>query len=452
MQQLTARLLNGVVDSLDIRVYKDADISSEFGYFINSMREYIEDWEYGNDDLIIYIADLPFKILPRGSFPYEFVLVNESVCDIRVWNPDKWGSRACEQTGQLYLNFRSLFLQRGGLEAANFIKDDICDFIFGSRNSSDQFERISRLDLAADLELNRELSFSDLDSFVYRARKIEVNDSILSQDIETFMQNAPKYEGNDAAFYESVSNYLKIYLKQVSEDLARQESSDVRRVIMNNKKIQSLYFGRFGSKLYARIYNKPAESIMHGKLYMLKKFHESGWDGKKPVYRVEFSVSGDFLKEFRVDDIKDCRDFKEIENYISSLWKYLTSEWLTHRIVDENDIKNTQRWKFSAFWLAVCGAWDDLGALYRRDCEQTVQVDDQHLYRIIRGCAVSIASRLVARDDIDARTAIYDAIGLMLADNKILDDIYTKSLSHGFDDASLSAAVRSGVMRRGNGS
>jgi len=119
-------------------------------------------------------------------------------------------------------------------------------------------------------------------------------------------------------------------------DLGLREASD---------EFNGLQFGkRTSGTISARLYDKTIESAKTGSLYW-KDIWGENFDPEQSVLRVEFEVARDALRQFgvnRPDDVLDAT---------GSLWVYLTTQWLTHRMVT-ND-QNKSRRPTSPEWLGV---------------------------------------------------------------------------------------------------
>ena len=113
------RVLNVVVDSLDVRLFRRASPSWLLARHVPIWRNIVENFEFGDSPTYVQLENLgTFRLKIGGRQPYEFVLINPQICDIRIWNPERWSSKSAAQTGQIYVSFRSVFLQKYGIESA----------------------------------------------------------------------------------------------------------------------------------------------------------------------------------------------------------------------------------------------------------------------------------------------------------------------------------------------
>lgn len=287
-------ILNTIIDSLHLRVCRIASPSDWLLQHYLAWRAYQKTAEFGADPLLIDIPGVgAFSLKFSGHRPYEFVLINPEICDIRIWNPDKWSSAVQGQTGQLYIDFRSRFLQLAGLPAVYSVLEALHKAFFGTWAYG--WVRVSRADLSADLQLDRNFGWTDLEQFVSRARRREImagdQPDLLDQARE-ILAAAPTDNKGGATYTLSNSDFQT--LQKLVDSFGSTEDAHLYRVV-HDRNPQTLYFGSFGGALYARVYDKLASLSKQGKEYMKEIWGAAGWDGESPVWRFEFSLSGDFL-------------------------------------------------------------------------------------------------------------------------------------------------------------
>jgi len=125
-----------------------------------------------------------------------------------------------------------------------------------------------------------------------------------------------------------------------------------------------------GNPLLCRIYNKTMEIKKSGKVWFYELWKSKGWDGQKPVWRVEFQMRRELLKEFGINSVEDIF-FKE-----EQAWVYLTWEWLTIRSCSG---ENVSRWKVKRKWKIVQNAVSnkDVSPLVRE------KVKEGNIYRLM---------------------------------------------------------------------
>jgi hypothetical protein len=450
------QIVNAVIDSLDLRVLRFAFPSPWLVAQIPTWRDYHQNSEPGSDPLIIELPGLgSFRLKATKSRPYEFVLINPEVADIRIWNPDKWPTAIAGATGQFYVSFRSKFLQYQSTKGVSaFLQAMEALFCVSWPESGPGWERVSRADLAADLQMTRGYEWTDLDRFVSRARWKDINtDSIsLSEQIKEVLSSPPMSNKGGATY--NVSGELLLKAAQAL-DSGGFEDGYLYRVVAK-REVQTVYFGRFGSPLYARLYDKRASLKNQGKEYMEDIWRAAGWDGESPVWRHEFSLSGDFLRALanvQTGEIEDVRAFELFLLTIPRIWRYLTTDWLRFT---EDIPGDTNPWRspVADSWAVLQMAFASPLSIVR--ARPPRQPQEEQLRAQMLGVALTLAAKR-ARSNTDPRAyesiardffewvdspGFYDA----LADRRRLlgvDD---------FTDTSLSALYRAERMAEGLGS
>lgn len=99
-----------------------------------------------------------------------------------------------------------------------------------------------------------------------------------------------------------------------------------------------------GGPILARIYNKSLEIKKSQKLWFQDIWRENGWIETKDVWRVEFQIRREALKEFFIHFVNDLFQHED------QLWAYLTREWLS---IKQPTKDNVSRWKLKRKWKIV---------------------------------------------------------------------------------------------------
>lgn len=446
------RILNIVVDSLYLRIYHLSQPSHLLLTQVPLWRQYLLDYERGDSPYFLEIPELgTFRLKVGGRAPYEFVLINPQIADIRIWNIDKWDSKAAAQTGQIFVDFRSRFLQKVGLDGVDRFRQILKETFFGEEVGLG-FCRVARMDLAVDIT-DDVMQWSDLDNFMCRAKKVDVFTHVTSANILDILSS--NIENAPTSLDKSASMLIKSFLDKAIDEVSNDKAASLSRVVTQNRTPQTIYFGRFGSQLYARKYNKLLTLPVQNKMYMLDIWKQAGWDGEQQVNRIEFSISGDFLKDYVIGDHKDCRDFEIIRHVIPTLWNYLVTQWLTFRTPNFDD--NRSRWPIAFSWLNLVNAFgEDLYEDSYRDNSRKVPEFDEHLYKQALGCLISAAALKDSSHSSDADIMTDVASRLLHSFN---DDfaflMAERRYEFGLDnhsDTSITALIREEKMTEGNGS
>lgn len=109
------------------------------------------------------------------------------------------------------------------------------------------------------------------------------------------------------------------------------------------RKFSGFTIGR-GNPLLARVYDKTLEIKKSGKIWFYEIWNKNGWKDNKVVWRVEFQLRREVLKELSIDTLE--RLFENVDK----LWSYLTVDWMTIRQPSKD---NVSRWKLKRKWKLI---------------------------------------------------------------------------------------------------
>lgn len=94
-----------------------------------------------------------------------------------------------------------------------------------------------------------------------------------------------------------------------------------------------------------RLYNKSLEIQKSKKDYLKPLWEQKGWDGESDVWRMEFQMKREFLKNVGL------RNPYQISELSPALWKYATTKWL--QLVNPTNDSNESRWPVSLAWTEI---------------------------------------------------------------------------------------------------
>lgn len=157
--------------------------------------------------------------------------------------------------------------------------------------------------------------------------------------------------------------------------------ADKVRKHLDKSTLQTFYVGGLATSIQMRIYDKSVEVRNSGKTWMQKVWQT---DCDEDVWRIEFQLRREVLREFNMESISDVRDG------LRSLWSYLTEKWFSLR---ETDSEHTSRRTVCPFWEAVQAAGLSLEGqmeVERKPIES--HSDVRQLIRQILGCVKSYAA------------------------------------------------------------
>lgn len=101
----------------------------------------------------------------------------------------------------------------------------------------------------------------------------------------------------------------------------------------------------FGGVISGRLYDKTEEIKESNKYYLKPIWQTKGWSEGQRIWRLEFELKRDFLKQMSVNSLPD------LINTSNDIWRYCTNEWL--RLVIEGDTENRNRWETHPLWLEI---------------------------------------------------------------------------------------------------
>ncbi len=175
--------------------------------------------------------------------------------------------------------------------------------------------------------------------------------------------------------------------------------------------------GRGG--MMARLYDKTKECTKSNKNYFYPIWEANGWELNDQVWRLEFQFRREVLNEF------NCIAIDELEENLSSLWFYATTQWLRLAIPSVTDTVRT-RWEIHPVWsLLSVLSWKTLP---KRDLRRVVKEripSDDYLFTTGFGVITSY----MAREGIDS---LSDAVAAYINDAKLYHDSKGRQLNRYF--------------------
>lgn len=142
----------------------------------------------------------------------------------------------------------------------------------------------------------------------------------------------------------------------------------------NQESITGMTFGK--GDIVGRIYNKSKE-IERSKKEWFYDLWGLAKESSNDVWRVEFQLRRDCLKQFGVEDFNDLQEISP------DIWQYLTHKWLSMRELDNDNI--TRR-SLTRFWEAVQSVVSFFGKVAGvvRDLSRNATING--LVAMIKGC------------------------------------------------------------------
>lgn len=139
-----------------------------------------------------------------------------------------------------------------------------------------------------------------------------------------------------------------------------------------------------------RLYNKTLEIRQSKKTYLFELWHQAGWNGCDPVWRLEFQLKREVLTQ------KGLSKLSEVMGNLNGLWSYATTEWLRLTLPNPED-KTRSRWSVHPLWgyLSSVDWQTDINPLLPRFSSARIPNNEM----IFRGALSSLIS-FMAREQI----------------------------------------------------
>lgn len=123
--------------------------------------------------------------------------------------------------------------------------------------------------------------------------------------------------------------------------------------VYKGRKLETVNFSGHGRPVSCKLYNKSKEIEHSDKKWFEVVWQRRSWEPGEEVWRVEFSLEREALREMGLDDVYDT-----LRN-VKRLWAYCTEEWL--RMVRPGQTKNRTRWPTHPTWEKIQRAFDRYG-------------------------------------------------------------------------------------------
>ncbi|PTL58664.1 hypothetical protein [Paraconexibacter algicola] len=180
--------------------------------------------------------------------------------------------------------------------------------------------------------------------------------------------------------------------------------SGAAQVHLVGRRLTGMTFGKRGSAVYARLYDKSLEADPDA----LIRDHWAAQLGRpvgadEQAWRVEFELRGKFLRDLAVGDqqLMDADPRAFLEHHLDAVWEHLTTKWLVLKV--PGSTTRLSRGKPQGWWAALStsggfGERDTAGPLVRRPRRSP---DAGPLLAQLGGVLAAYAARR-GTDDLDA--------------------------------------------------
>lgn len=201
------------------------------------------------------------------------------------------------------------------------------------------------------------------------------------------------------------------------------------KLFLDKNELQTYYVADAKSPIQLRMYNKGLEVKQGGtKPWFLDLW---GRESTEDIWRIEFQVRRPALKQFGINSLDDLKEKR------AGLWRYLTSEWFSLRLPDN---EKAERKTIHPFWCAVQECFtqnapdSEVKRVYRSAGDTSPEWHLSH----IDGCLSSFAALLgiTNRDD-----ALHELQSRLTRRNNATD----------FETACIKKAIQRGTLSDGGG-
>lgn len=177
------------------------------------------------------------------------------------------------------------------------------------------------------------------------------------------------------------------------------ESIEKQSLVTRTRKIDKHWEGEFtgwsiglGGVVSARLYDKTVEMKKSKKDYLRKIWEKGGWDTLQSVWRIEFQLEREFLKQMSL------KTYPDLVSKVNDIWQYCTCYWL--RLAIDDGTQNRTRWKTEPLWEMIqqISFLDGAYTGVTREVNKTRIPSDKILYQ---NGIIGYMTSFAARDGLD---------------------------------------------------
>lgn len=129
-----------------------------------------------------------------------------------------------------------------------------------------------------------------------------------------------------------------------------------------------------GGVMLARMYYKLLQAVKNGLEYLLPLWQEGGWKEGEHVWRLEFQIKREVLKQMHIDRLSDT-----LSN-LDGLWSYATTEWLKLTVPNPED-QTRARWPIHPLWGYLSSIdWETQGGPLLREYSPSRTPKNEQLF------------------------------------------------------------------------
>jgi len=189
--------------------------------------------------------------------------------------------------------------------------------------------------------------------------------------------------------------------------------------------LETYYNGAKGSPIQVRIYDKAREVLKKGnKLWFFDIWNIEACRG---VWRVEFQIRRQALKQFGINELKD------LECKLPGVWQYLTDTWFSLR---NRDNENTSRRTIHEQWKVIQNCAERFGTVVNVERSiQAAKANDSWYVKHIAGCLSGFAAIRGVGDLDEAWAALGIEVRGVINQRAFADAAHAKALKLGREAA-----------------
>ena len=159
-----------------------------------------------------------------------------------------------------------------------------------------------------------------------------------------------------------------------------------------------------GSPLVCRLYDKHRQAQKLGLKYLFALWRAVGWDGESRVWRLEFQMRGEVLRQFGL------RTLRDVLGNLNGLWSYATTEWLRLAIPQEGD-QTRSRWPIHPLWGYVSSIdWESNGGPLSREFRPIRVPSDGSIVKSALGALTGVMAKQGITDIRSGINALFDLV------------------------------------------
>jgi hypothetical protein len=352
-------------------------------------KEYQRQYDWSSHQYLeVEIGGYWFQLYPDGKLPYKFILYNQQIGMVKVWNCDCW-SGAVSSKQHIFLDLRAEFIHTftpSGLE--NWINNFYSIFF---KEMSGVEIQVSRGDLFVDIMCDKMLVTEEVESSISRCKttnRFYENGVDFTEEEEDMLDllgrvcNKTKQKLNEEVLGKLTPDFFRkiITLKET------QQCIGANRIVGNTNRLETAYWGNHkGGLVWAKIYDKSLEARVKHNTDIQDLWVANGWDKNKVIVRVEFSMRRGFIKELNGGSYVSLSGFIEGMNV---MWDYFSTKWL--RLVEEKKKNNIQLSVNTPFWDCVTKSFLETAVKIVR--EKSFRGKINQLFKQATGCLTSMIS------------------------------------------------------------